>query len=553
MSENPFLRAARGLVLVGLLAGTSMLAAHSTNAKVHLPTADTIIHGGTVYDGSTAAPVTADVVLSGDRIVYVGPDAQKRYTAKDVVDASGMIVAPGFIDVHTHPRTYVHSKDPKQRLNAPWLFQGVSTLMIGVDGGGTPNVARKAAWFRKHHVGTNLATYVGFGPIRRKVLGMSSRAPDPEELERMKALVAKGMCEGAFGFSTGLFYAPQSYSKTDEVVALAHEAAIRGGIYDTHQRDESSYTIGLIASTKEAIAIGRKAGLPVHIAHIKALGVDVHGKAGELIQLIDAARRAGQNVTADQYPWLASGTGLGSALLPRWAVVGGRSALLDRIADAATRKRILADMRENLRRRGGSQSLLLTSSGQPWTGKTLQQMAAQWHVGAVEAALRLIRENKHVQVASFNMDEADVELLMKQPWVATSSDGNNGHPRQYATFPKKYAKYVKKAKVISLGEFIHRSTGLSAEIVGLKKRGFLRTGYFADVLVFDPDRYAPKADYVHPRVLSQGVVDLWVNGHRVMKDGALTGAAPGRFLLHTPTRGSCPGQSTPSTEPAAKT
>lgn len=539
MSGNLFIRVCHGLVSVGLLSGVIMLTACVAPQNVRLKPADTIIRGGTVYDGSADAPVTADVVISGDRIVYVGPDAPARYQAHDVVDARGMIVAPGFIDVHTHPDTYVRSKDADMRLNAPWLFQGVSTVMIGVDGGGTPDVADEAAWFRQHGVGTNLAAYVGFGPVRKRVLGMDSRAPSPQELERMKALVAKGMCEGAFGFSTGLFYAPQSYSKTDEVIALAREAAIRGGIYDSHQRDESSYTIGLVASTKEALEIGRKAGLPVHIAHIKALGVDVHGMAGELVALIDAARRTGQEVTADQYPWLASGTSLGAALLPRWAVVGGRSELLRRMADPELLDRIRVDVRENLRRRGGSESLLLTTADRSWTGKTLQQMATDWHVDPVEAALRLVRKNKRVQVASFNMDDADVRELMRQPWVVTSSDGNDGHPRQYATFPKKYVKYVKKTGTISLVDFIHRSTGLSADIVGLKQRGYLREGYFADVLVFDPERFAPKADYMHPRVLSEGVVDLWVNGRKVIADGSLTGASPGRFLLHTPTAGTC--------------
>ncbi len=539
MSGHPFTRVVHGFVFVGLMSGVVMQGACSASTDTRLQPADTIIRGGTVYDGSAGAPVSADVVVSGDRIVYVGPEARMRYTAPAVVDASGMIVAPGFIDAHTHPDTYVRSKDAKERLNAPWLFQGVSTLMIGVDGGGTPDVADEAAWFGQHHMGTNLAPYVGFGPVRKKVLGMAARAPDPQELEGMQALVAKGMCEGAFGFSTGLFYAPQSFSKTDEVVALAREAAMRGGIYDSHQRDESSYTIGLVASTKEALAIGREAGLPVHIAHIKALGVDVHGESGELIALIDAARRAGQEVTADQYPWLASGTSLGAALLPRWAVAGGRPALLRRLADAATRDRIRSEVRENLRRRGGSESLLLTSSGQPWTGKTLQQVATTWQVDPVEAALRLVQENKRVQVASFNMDDADVKRLMQQPWVITSSDGNDGHPRQYATFPKKYAKYVRNTGTIDLGAFIHRSTGLSAETLGLEKRGYLREGYFADVLVFDPERFAPKADYTHPRVLSEGVVDLWVNGRKVIADGSLTGAAPGRFLLHTPTAGTC--------------
>lgn len=539
MSRSRFVHTFQTLALVALLSTLAMPVDGSAMASTRVQPADTIISGGTLYDGGAGAPLLADVVVSGDRIDYVGPDAKLRFSARHVIDARGMIVAPGFIDAHAHPDTYVRSEDATQRLNAPWLFQGVSTLMIGVDGDGTPDIADEVAWFTQHGIGTNLAPYVGFGPVRKQVLGMAARAPSMQELDRMRALVAKGMCEGAFGLSTGLFYAPQSFAKTDEVVALAREAAVRGGLYDTHQRDESSYTIGLIASTKEAIAIGREANLPVHIAHIKALGVDVHGKAGELIALIDAARNRGEKVTADQYPWLASGTSLGAALLPRWAVAGGRVALLHRFSEPALRAKIRAEMRENVRRRGGSESLLLTTSGHPWTGKTLQEVAAGWRIDPVDAALRLLQANKHVQVASFNMDERDVRLLMQQPWVITSSDGNDGHPRQYATFPKKYVKYVRDTKVISLVDFIHRSTGLSAEMLGLKGRGYLRKGQFADIVVFDPEHYAPKADYMHPRVLSDGVVDLLINGQQVIKDGKLTGAAPGRVLLHTPTAGTC--------------
>lgn len=502
-------------------------------------TADVIISGGQVFDGGVGAPHVADVVVSGDRIVYVGPEANKRYSAKSVIDAQGKIVAPGFIDAHTHPDTYVRSADPRQRLNAPWLFQGVTTLMIGVDGGGTPNVADEAAWFKQHAVGTNLAPYVGFGSVRKQVLDMDARAPNAAELQHMEGLVAKGMCEGAFGFSTGLFYAPQSYSKTDEVIALAREAAERGGIYDSHIRDESSYTIGLLGAIKEAIQIGHDAGMPTHIAHIKALGVDVHGDAGKVIALVDAARQSGQQVTADQYPWLASGTNLQASLVPRWAVAGGRSEMLRRFSDAGTLQKIKLEMKENLRRRGGSESLLLTKAGHPWTGKTLKDVAAEWKLDAVDAAVKLMRETDDVSVASFNMDDADIREFMKQPWVITSSDGSDGHPRQYATFPEKYVKYVKGEKAISLLDFIHRSTGLSAEILGLKDRGYLRKGYFGDVVVFDPAKYAPKADYVHPRVLSVGVVDLLVNGQPVIAEGKLTNAAPGRFLLHTPTAGTC--------------
>jgi N-acyl-D-aspartate/D-glutamate deacylase len=273
-------------------------------------------------------------------------------------------------------------------------MQGVTTIGIGVDGGGRFDMAKQRAWFEERGVGTNLAPYVGFGPVRESVLGEQARAPNAQELTRMRQLVTQAMCEGAFGFSTGLFYAPQSFARTDEVVALAHEAAIRGGLYDTHQRDESTYGIGLLNSTREAIEIGRQAGMPVHIAHLKALGVDVHGKARDLVSIIETARAGGLNVTADQYPFVASGSSLQASLLPRWSVEGGRAALLDRLRETETLQRIRTEMSENLRRRGGADSLLFNSTGHPWSGKTLAAVAALWKVEPVDAALRVIREGR---------------------------------------------------------------------------------------------------------------------------------------------------------------
>jgi N-acyl-D-aspartate/D-glutamate deacylase len=516
-----------------------------------LPQADILLLGGLVYDGSENPPRQADIAVAGDRIVYVGSDAASRFHARRGIDVRGKIVAPGFIDPHTHPDRYIRSDDATARLNAPWLFQGVTTIFSGSDGSGSPDIAEQRDWFASHAIGTNLALYVGFGAVRSRVLGQDAAAPTSQQLQQMRGLVASAMCEGAFGLSTGLFYAPQSFAGTDEVVAVAHEAARRGGLYDTHQRDESSYGIGLLGSVREVLEIGRRAKMPVHISHIKALGVDVQGEAEAVIDLIERARASGQQVTADQYPWLASGTHLNSALLPRWAVDGGRKALLQRLHDTDTRARIRAAMVDNLRRRGGAESLLLTGSGWPWTGKTLAEAAQGWKIDPVDAALRIIAEGGERtgdqraagtagRVASFNMAKADVDLFMQQPWVITGSDGSSGHPRQYATFPEKYARYAKRDHVISVDDFIRRSTGLSADILGLEDTGYLRKGYFADIVVFDPENFAPVADYVHPRELSRGVEQLLVNGRMTIADGRLTGTAGGRVRLHRPTPGTCP-------------
>lgn len=511
--------------------------------------ADIVITGGTVYDGSTAKPFTGDVAISGDKIVYVGPKAPMG--AKRTIDAHGMIVSPGLIDAHTHSDHFLNSSDPKERAVPAWVTQGVATVFIGVDGAGPPDLKAEFDRYKAQGVGTNVVSYVGFGAIRKQVIGDAARAPTPDELAKEEALTVQGMCQGAIGLSTGLFYAPQNFAKTDEVIALAKEAGARGGVYDTHQRDESTYSIGLMASSREVLQIGREGHIPVHFSHIKALGHDVWGKSGELIKLIDDARASGQNVTANNYPWLASHTGLDAALIPRWASDGGAAAMLKRFDDPALMAKIKKEMAENLDRRGGAQTLLLTSGeadganigkGAPpaWSGKYLSDLAKDWKMDPLDAAIRVLRESHgHASVVSFNISEADLENFMKQPWVVTSSDGGPGHPREYATFPTKYAVYVKQKHVIDTGFFIRHSSGLTADMFKLDRRGYLKPGYFADVLVFDPNGYVPKADYVHPAVLSEGVQELFVNGVAAVDNGKMTGSLSGRPLPHTPTPETC--------------
>jgi N-acyl-D-aspartate/D-glutamate deacylase len=522
------------LMMQAALTALAVFAAGTAHAQ---QAADILIRGGTIYDGSDAKPFVGDVAVAGDRIVYVGPHA--NVSAKRTIDAKGMIVAPGFIDGHTHADHFLNDPDPKQRQAPADITQGVSTVLIGVDGGGTPELKNEFDKFRRQGIGVNAVSYVGFGAIRSRVIGQDARAPTAAELATEKELVAKGMCEGAIGFSAGLFYAPQSYAKTDEVVELAKEAAKRGGIYDTHQRDESSYTIGLINSTKEVLQIGREAHIPVHISHIKALGSDVWGKSGAVIKLIDDAKAAGQVVTANQYPWLASHTGLSAALVPRWAVNGGYPAMIKRFNDPVQMAKIRKEMTENLRRRNGAHSILFPNPGRPWTGKYLDEVAKGWKVDPIEAAIRILRQTEKASIISFNMNQVDVDNFMKQPWVVTSSDGGPGHPREYASFSTKYADYVKKRHVISLPFFIRHSTGLAADIYMMDHRGYLRRGYYADVVVFDPNRYAPRADYVHWNRLTVGVKELLVNGKPTVDNGKMTDALAGRPLPHIPTPGTC--------------
>ena len=493
------------------------------------PAVDLLIRGGTVYPGG-AAPFTGDVAVRGDRVVAVGP--RLVLAAARVIDARGMAVAPGFIDPHTHMGDALASPDAATRLIPAFLLQGVTTAFIGNDGGGAVDVAAVLRGAATRPVGINHAAYVGFGEVRQAVIGAAARAPDAAELARMRALVAGAMCAGALGLSTGLFYAPQSFSRTDEVVALAREAGARGGFYDSHLRDESSYTIGLRAAVDEALTIGREARVPVHISHIKALGVAVEGQSGAVIAAIRAARAAGQDVTADQYPWSASGTTLVASLVPGWAQDGGRAAMLARFDDPAVAGRLRRDMAENLRRRGGAAKLLLTEGAD--TGKTLADLGGD----PLDAALRVIRGGDPA-VASFNQSERDIRAFMAEPWVMTGSDASGGHPRVFGSFARKWAVYV-KAGVLTPRQFVERSSTLTADWFGLAGRGHLRAGAFADVVVFDPRRYAARATYAAPTRTAVGVRTVLVNGVVAVDGGRLTGAAAGRALPHRPTAGTCP-------------
>ena len=484
-------------------------------------TVDLLIRGGTVYPGD-AAPITGDVAVTADRIVALGPNL--RVAAKRVIDARGMIVAPGFIDPHTHVGEQLASPDAKVRLVPGFIAQGVTTAIIGNDGGGAPDLTKVLSY---QGIGPNYAAYVGFGAVRSAVIGAADRAPTAPELARMRGLVAKAMCEGAIGLSSGLFYAPQSFARTDEVAALAEEAGRRGGLYDSHIRDESSYGIGLAGAVQEAIDIGRAGGLPVHISHIKALGVDVQGQAPAIIARVEAAQAAGQQVTADQYPWSASGTSLVAALVPRWAQDGGRAALLKRFDDPGLRQRLRADMTDNLRRRGGANSLLVTEGS--WKGQRLDAIARAQGTDPVTAAINVARLHDP-SVASFNQVESDIEALMKRPWVMTGSDASGGHPRAYGSFARKYDVYVRQRRTIGLRAFIDRSTAATADMLGLRDRGRLRPGAFADVVVFDPRRFAARATYEQPELLATGVRTVLVNGVPVVANGIVTGAAPGRAL-----------------------
>jgi N-acyl-D-aspartate/D-glutamate deacylase len=515
------------LLAVLLSCGGFLLRGH---AEAGLPPEhlDLLLQGGQVVDGSGSGPRAEDVGIRADRIVFLGNASMQKLTAARTLDVRGLIVCPGFIDPHTH--TLEDLSSPGRNSNVDYLIQGVTTVVTGNDGGGSPHPAKILDLWRRQGIGTNALLLVGHGAVRHEVLGNADVQPMPEQLESMKALVRGAMQEGAFGLSTGLFYVPGSFAKTEEVIELSRVAAAMGGYYDSHMRDEDSYSIGLLGSIAETIRIGREAKIPVHISHIKALGPQVWGKSVEAIRMIEKARAEGVDVTADQYPYTASGSSLVASLLPPWAQEGKREEVLARLDDAAFRPRLLKEVEENLKRRGGADSLLFTSSGAPeLLGKRLSDVAREKNLPPVEAALAIMRERKleGLAVASFNMNEGDVIRFMKQPWVMTGSDGSYGHPRMFGTFPCKLRVYVYQKKVIKLPFMIHISSDFTARTICIPERGLLRTGYFADVIAFDPATVADRSTYEHPTELAIGMKYVIVNGKLAVENGRYTGTLAG--------------------------
>ncbi len=531
------------LALFLLLANASRISPHiSRTARASAPQAQTqsldfLLLGGRIVDGTGVPPRRADVGIRGDRIVFIGNASAAHLRANQTISAKGLIICPGFIDPHTHADGYLNN--PARRNNLNYIMQGVTTVVVGNDGGGPIDVAATLDKYQHQGIGTNVAVLTGFGTIRRAVMGMVDADPTPAQLDQMRAYVRSAMQGGAFGFSTGLFYVPQSFSKTPEVIALSKVAAQFGGFYDTHMRDEDSYSIGLLGAIDETLRIGREARIPVHISHIKALGPAVWGKSVDAIAKINAARAAGQDVTAAQYPYTGSGTSLPASLLPPWAHEGTQQQVAARLADPAQRDKLLSAITENINRRGGANTLLFTSSRMPELyAKSLAQVAAARKAPAPETALAILQTCSRdktwdeLGIISFNMSEADVDRFMRQPWVMTDSDGSPGHPRLYGTFPRKLRLYVYQRKLITLGFMVHVSTELPAQMLGLHDRGLLQKGYIADVIAFDPATIADKATYEHPEVLSTGVKYVFINGTLAVNAGNYTGVLPGRALRH---------------------
>jgi N-acyl-D-aspartate/D-glutamate deacylase len=527
---------------------------------------DVLLLGGTVVDGTGGETRRADVGLRGGRIAAIEDDLGEAQ-ATDVIDVTGLVVAPGFIDAHSHADEGL--VDPELRDNAGFLTQGVTTSVFGVDGGPSPDRIRELVGiFEEQGVGTNYAFFVGHNGVRRQIMGMENRRATPEETAAMQALVEEGMEMGAFGLSTGLMYLPGNFANTAEVKALSMVASAWGGVYDSHIRDPAGRLVDSIA---EALEIGADTEIHAHPAHHKAPGRRNFGKSVEISALIEQAIRGGQAVTVDQYPYDGAATAklievlvappdLDIAQIQARFVQAQseeeRSAVLDEGAAAWTRALADPEVRERVRelteapppetyswvKTVGYESFrLVASDAHPdWIGEMIPDLAEREGLSPFELIVRLIEEDGAVAKITLGAClEDDVRFIMTRPWTMIASDGaitgfegGGGHPRSRGTFPRVLGRYVREWGVLGLEEAVHKMSGLPASYLGLRDRGVLREGNAADVTVFDPDTVIDRSTWREPALFSEGVEHVLVNGVFALRDGEVTGALAGTFLRH---------------------
>jgi N-acyl-D-amino-acid deacylase len=538
------------------------------------PPLDVVIRGGTVYDGTGGAGTRADVGLRGDRIAAVG-DLSKA-PARSVVEAAGMAVAPGFVNMLSWSTDSLIADGRSQGE----IRQGVTLEVFGEGFSYGPlndamkrrmkgeqgDIRYEIAWttlaeylqfLETKGISPNVASFVGTATLREHVVGLADVRATPEQMGRMKELLRREMEAGALGIGSSLIYAPDMYSTTEELIELAKVAARHKGIYISHMRSEGDR---LLEAVDELIRVGREAGLPAEIYHLKAAGEANWPKLDQVIEKVEKARREGLRIGADMYTYTAGATGF-DACLPPWARDGGMEALFRRLGEPETRRRILAEMStkgdwENLCLSAGSPERILlvefkSDALKPLTGKTLAEVAAARKRSPEETALELIFEDRtRIGVVFFLMSEENVARQIRLPWVTFCSDAASmtpegvfrksaTHPRAYGSFARLLGKYVRDEKLIPLAEAIHRLSGLPATNLGLSGRGFLRPEMFADVVVFDPATIADRSTYPDPHQYAVGMRHVFVNGVQVLKDGEHTGALPGR-VVHGPGRVATP-------------
>lgn len=542
-----------------------MAAAQGKRSEPRPVAFDVIIRGGDVYDGTGRPPVHGDVGIRGDRIAAIGD--LRGATATTTIDAKGLAVAPGFINMLSHSEVslIVDGRSMGE------LKQGITTQIFGEFSMGPLNEEMKRriianqgdvkfdikwttlseylTWLEKNGISQNVASFIGAPTIREHVIGLEDKPPTPDQLEKMRELVRREMEAGALGITTALIYPPAFFAKTEELIELCKVAAKYKGKYSAHMRSEGNQ---LIEAIQETIRISREAGLPAEIYHLKASGQSNWPKMEQAIAMIEDARRKGLKITADMYMYPAGGTGLDAAM-PPWVFDGGQEAAYKRLQDPATRQKIAAEIRtptnswENLYLLSGSPDKMLllgfkSEALKPLSGKTLAEVARMRGKDPVETIMDLVLEDRsRVGTIYFLMSEENIKKQIRQPWVSFGSDGSSmapegvfrkvsPHPRSYGNFARLLGKYVREEKIITVTEAVRRLSGFPAMNLGLDHRGLLKRGMFADVVVFDPETIADRATFEQPHQYSIGVKHVFVNGAQVLKDGEHTGAKPGRAL-----------------------
>jgi N-acyl-D-amino-acid deacylase len=531
-------------ILVIVLSALPVLTSRAyerASAAISDTTFSIVITGGLVYDGLGNAAVTTDIGIVGDRIVMLGDLSEAR--ADRVIDATGLAVAPGFIDIHSHAVN--ESIDRSGIVLRPgaenYVRQGVTTVMGGQDGGSPIDIAATLDRLDSTAIAINVGLFIGHGSIRSNVMGENDRRPTAGELHSMRTLVGRAMDDGAFGLSSGLEYTPGSFAETDELVDLATPVGEAGGLYISHIRDEGGK---LLQSIGEVIEVGERAGVAAQITHHKVVGKDRWGMSANSLQLVDEARARGVDVMSDQYPYTASSTGF-TILLPKWSREGGNDALLRRLDDPKTYARIRADVIAHIIAERGADPSTIVAARCPDTpevdGMSLAQMLTLQGrnvtvPAAADIALSLIRKGGCSGVFH-SMSELDVERIMQHPMTMISSDGgipdmSQGvpHPRNYGAFARILAVYVRERHVLTLEEAIRKMTSLPADRLGLHSRGRIEPGSTADIVVFDPTNVQDRAEFGDPHHYAAGVHDLLVSGTAVLESGRMTGALPGRAL-----------------------
>lgn len=503
------------------------------------PPAAYLIRQATVIDGTGAPGYVGYVLIEGDRIRYVGKDEPAVNNAT-IIPGEGLVVCPGFIDLHSHCDTGNPGLTSKLgRPNANYVAQGVTTVVTGNCGSGPVDAKKFFAGLEAGGIGTNVIHQAPHNSIRRQVMGNADRAPTTEELAQMEQLLDQAMQDGTFGLATGLIYNPGTYASTEEIIALAKVVGKHRGHYASHIRNEST---NLLTAIEEAIRIGKEGNCPVHISHIKASGKAAHGLSARAVALIATARQAGQIVTADQYPYIASSTSLRATIVPTRYREGSEADYVARLDDPQTGPRMIADITKALAERDNGAALQIAryTKKPQWQGQRIADIARTEGKPPIDIVLEIER-NGGAAVVNFGMNEEDVRVYMKQPWVATASDGSTQnpkadtvpHPRSYGTFPRKIGFYSIEEKTIPLEQAIRSSSGLPADILRLKDRGYLKAKAYADVVVFDPQTFRDRATFNKPHQFATGVQWLFVNGKPAIAKGQRDDTAlGGRVLRH---------------------